>query len=129
MKNVILISEAGSIDSIASALSMSHDVGFINGSSGLYVRSNIGEYEIVSVYRESGLQYDGAEAELIDARFSNAEFYSVPYRDIESIKDILLSLAARNDLLIDNDHGYIAEVAAFCDRWARDPIWDWTRME
>lgn len=129
MKNVILISEAGSIDSIASALSASHEVGFINGRSGLWVRSNTGEYEIVSIYREEGLQYEGSEAELIDAKFSSAEFYSAPYREIESIKEILLSLALKDDLLIDNDHGYIADVTEFCERWTRDPTWDWTRME
>lgn len=52
-------------------------------------------------------------------------FYTISFRNIEKLRSVLMLVANRHDVVIDNDFGIIERGDRFIERWGRNPDWDW----
>src|SRR3954468_9866786 len=67
------------------------------------------------------------EASRILTLISEPTFYTLDFSDITLCKELLLAIADRSDILIDNDHGVLLPGSEFVRVLRSQGDWDWRR--
>lgn len=71
------------------------------------------------------LYAEDEESEIFKNVIPEPDFYLVTFKDIESLKRILLRSLDRPDVYLDNDFGLILPGNEFSNTLRRRPGWDW----
>jgi hypothetical protein len=61
----------------------------------------------------------------IRLRIAEPVFYTLDFSDISLCKELLMAIADRHELLIDNDHGVLLPGSEFVRRLQAQKQWDW----
>jgi hypothetical protein len=88
----------------------------VDGDSRAYVERDLDTY----AYYEPD-----DRSKVIDTLGPATDVIAVQYSDIDVAKAIVVAVAKRLDVVVDNDHGFIAVGAEFARRLEREPGWDW----
>jgi hypothetical protein len=67
------------------------------------------------------------ELALILSSIHDPVFYTLDYHDPEFCRQLLLAIADRADVLVDNDHGVLLSGSEFVRILRSQPDWDWRR--
>jgi len=84
--------------------------------------------EFVSNKALSEYYDDPHEIELLSSMGSSPNFFIVHFKDIEHLKLVIISVANRPDVLVDNDFGQVESGDEFARRCKASPGWDWIQM-
>ncbi|MBX0289548.1 hypothetical protein K3G63_03815 [Hymenobacter sp. HSC-4F20] len=72
------------------------------------------------------LGWTETELALIDHHFpAGFHLYNIHYRSIETIKKVIMEVAASQKMLIDNDFGTFLTADSFVSKIMQNPYWDW----
>ncbi len=72
--------------------------------------------------------YDPDELESFKKRLISPKFYLIHFKDIIPLKEFLIKIANREDVIIDNDNDLIMPAKEFLKNWDENPSWDWAEL-
>ena len=126
MRDIILVVPSSySLEALQQSLPMSVKSVLNEEERRLSVFADDGD--VVEFVRDDSLgqYYEPEELEILSAAGRDRQYYVVHFKDIESLKPILASVANRQDFVIDNDFGLIARGNDFVALCKSRPGWDW----
>jgi hypothetical protein len=103
----------------------------INEEEGrLVVKINNSENVVEFARDDSVSEYydEPEEINALAAVGASPRFFLVHFKDIEQLKLVLLAVANRPDVIIDNDFGLIELGDKFAERCKASPGWDWVQQ-
>lgn len=74
-----------------------------------------------------GNEFEAAQLDAIRNHVEEPAFYVIEFSDIQACRRLLLAVANRPDILIDNDHGLLTTGTLFIQQIQARPDWDWRR--
>ena len=72
-------------------------------------------------------EMESEEASRVLGLIADPIFYTLDFSDIDLCKELLLAIADRGDLVIDNDHGIVLPGSEFARVLRSQGDWDWRR--
>ena len=127
MQGIVLIAPRGTtVSEFADVLRKEKYTVEVRSPEDLFLESGSRRIYIYSEDVDTDLdEYNRDEQTAILTIISNPIFYSVDFSDLAFLKEVLCKIAARPDLIIDNDHGNILRGTDFVRRLQENPDWDW----
>ncbi len=98
-----------------------------NASNGRLVIESDGRRAYLGADERIADEMSPEEISHIQRRISEATFYTLDFSDIGFCRELLIAIADRDDVLIDNDHGAVLPGSEFVRVLRSQGDWDWRR--
>lgn len=124
MNTVIIITEPG--DGLGGLRRLIPDTCSVQDAGfGRLLIQDVGRRAFLGPCPEVWEVMDPRERDLVLQTVVEPTFFGIDYSDLEFCKDLLMAVADRDDVVVDNDHGVIAKGAEFARMLRSRPGWDW----
>ncbi len=100
-----------------------------DAANGFIVISRDGGHVYLGEDTTSDEDLEPEDAARIRHLISNPRFYVLEFSDIDLCKALLIAIADRPDILIDNDHGTLLSGTEFVELLRSRASWDWRQSD